>query len=106
MILLLPCRLMRDFRAIVRVGCIDVLDGWHRCAVRRIVASEFVGDQPARFTPLAFQEAAKEAYGRLFVPSWLHQKINVVTILIDGSPQILLLSLNGDKHLIKVPSIP
>jgi hypothetical protein len=55
MIFLLPRRLMRDFRAVIRVDMIDMLDRRHHGSVRGIVAFEFVGHHPSRLTPLAFQ---------------------------------------------------
>jgi len=41
----------------------------------------------------------------LFVPPFLNQDVNRITILIYGSPEIVKPPLNLDKHLIKVPIV-
>ncbi len=55
MMLLLPRRLMRDFRSIVGIDMIDVCDGRHERAVSGSIASQFVSDEPAGLTALAFE---------------------------------------------------
>ena len=105
MIFLLPSGLMRHFNTIVGIDRIDMFNGRHDFPVRGIIACEFVGDEPAWFIALALDQATEEAHGRVFVAAALHENINRVTILIDGSPQVLVFSLNRDKDLIKMPHI-
>ncbi len=62
MIFLLPRRLMRHFRSIVRIDMIDVCNGRHDRAVSGIIAFEFIRDQPSWLTALAFEKTAEEAY--------------------------------------------
>jgi hypothetical protein len=105
MIFLLPRGLVRHFRSIVRIDVIDVCDGRHDRAMSGAIASEFVGDQPSRFTALAFEKTAEEAYRGFLVASPLDQNINRVAVLINRTPKIVLVTLNRDKHLIKIPGI-
>ncbi len=105
MIFSLSRRLMRHFGAVIRIDLIEVFHGRHDRAVRGGVALEFVGHQPSWFTALAFEEMAKEAFGRLFISPMLHENINRVAVLVHGPPQIVLLPLNRDKDFIKVPGI-
>ena len=67
MIFLLSRRLMRHFDAVVGVGIIDVLDRGHHDSVRGVIAFKFVSQHPARFTALAFEQATKDAHGRVSV---------------------------------------
>jgi hypothetical protein len=41
----------------------------------------------------------------LFVATTLHQNINRVAVLIDGTPQMLALPLNGDKDFVAMSRI-
>jgi hypothetical protein len=79
--------LVRHFRSIVRIDVIDVCDGRHDRAMSRIITSEFIGDQPSRFTSLAFEKTAEKAFSRLSVAMALHQNINDIAVLIDGTPR-------------------
>lgn len=77
----------------------------HDLSVSRVIAFQFVREEPARFTALAFDQAAKEADGGLFIASPLHKDINGVAILINRLPEVLMFALNGDDGFIDVPRI-
>ncbi len=53
-----------------------------------IIASELVGHQPPGFSPLAFDETAEKPFGRTLIATALHENINAIAVLIDGTPQI------------------
>ncbi len=91
MIFLLARRLIRHFDAVFGIDGIDVLDGRHDLSVGGVITTEFVRKEPMWFFTLAFQQAAKEAFRSLFVASALHQNINGVAILIDGTPKVVAL---------------
>ena len=62
-------RFVRDFGAVIRI---DVVDRGHDRPMRRIITSEFIGAQPARFTSLAFEKMAEKACSCFLVPAALH----------------------------------
>ena len=103
MIFQLPRGLMRHISTGIGVSGVDVVDGRHHGSMCGIITVEFVGDVPSRFTALSFDQATEEALRRLLVASPMHQDINRITVLVHGSPQILLFALNGHKHFIKMP---
>ena len=103
--LALPCGLVRDFGAIVRVSVRTVSDGRHDRSVRSPVAAQLVGDQPPRLTFLALQQLAKKVFGSPAVTTRLDENIEDVAILIDGTPEIAPLSLDGDEDLVQVPEV-
>ena len=105
MIFLLPRGLMRDIHAVVGIDRIDMLDVWHDCSMSGVIAFQFVGVEPAGLAPLPFDQATKEADRGLLIVSSLHQDINGVPILIDRTPQILMLPVNGDDDFIEMPGI-
>lgn len=96
---------MGDFRAVVRIDLVEVMHRGHDRPMSRIITWEFIGDQPSRFTSLAFEQATEKPFGRLLIAATLHQNINDIAVLIDGTPQILALSLNGDKDCVNMSGI-
>ena len=103
--LALPCGLVRDFGAIVRVSVRTVSDGRHDRSVRSPVAAQLVGDQAHGLALLALQQLAEKACGRPAVATRLDENIEDVAILIDGTPEIAPLSLDGDEDLVQVPDV-
>ena len=97
---------MRHFSTVVGVGGVDVVNAGHQGSMCGVVTFEFVRHEPARFTTLTFDQAAKEAFSRLLVAPALHQDINGVPILIHRPPQILLFPLDGDHDFIQELGIP
>ena len=96
---------MRHFGSVVGVDVIEMFYRRHHGSMSGVIAFECVGHQPSWFTALAFEETAKEAHGRFLVASPLHQDINRVAVLINRTPQILALPLNGDKDFVQIPGI-
>ena len=103
--LALPCGLVGDFGAIVLVSVRAIGDGWHDRSVRSAVAAQLVGDQAHGLTLLALQQLAEKACGRPAVATRLDKDIEDVAILIDGTPEIAPLALDGDEDLVQVPDV-
>ena len=96
---------MRDFHTVVGIDLMDVLNGRHDVTVCGIVAFQFIGDEPARFTALAVDQAAKEADRSILIASLLHENINGIAVLIHGTPEIVALALDRDKYFVEMPGI-
>ena len=103
--LALPCGLVRDFGAIVRVSVRTVSDGRHDRSVRSPVAAQLVGDQSHGLVLLTLHQLAKKEFGTPAVATQLDKDIEDVAILIDGTPEIAPLSLDGDEDLVQVPGV-
>jgi hypothetical protein len=69
------------------------------------IASQFVGNDPQRFDALTTQEFPKEALCRTLITTCLNQDVDHITILIDGTPQILQLSIDSKEDLIQMPAV-
>ncbi len=54
---------------------------------------------------MAFQQLAKKAFGSSAVATRLDEDVDDVAILIDGTPEILPLSLDRDEDLVQVPRV-
>jgi hypothetical protein len=54
---------------------------------------------------LTAQQSAKEPLGCTLTTSRLQQNINDSTILIHGTPKILLLAVDSDEEFVQIPGI-
>ena len=96
---------MGDFDAVVGIDPVDMLNGRHDFTVSGVITAEFIGVKPTGFAALAFDQAAKEPNRGFLIASPLHENINGVPILIDRTPEILMLPVNGDDDFIQMPGI-
>ena len=55
--------------------------------------------------PVTFEQSLEEALGRFAISACLQEYINDFAILIDGTPKIVLLTLDLHKHLVEVKCI-
>jgi hypothetical protein len=69
-----------------------VLHRWHDLAVGGSVGTEFVGDHPSRRAALLLQKASQQALGRRGVAPCLDDLVEYIAILVDGSPEPVLLA--------------
>ena len=84
--LALPCRLMGDFRSIVRVPISAVDHGRHDRTPCGRVAPELVRDQTSRRTALPFQQLPEEARGGTPIAPGLHEDVDHVAVVINRAP--------------------
>ena len=69
------------------------------------VASQFVGNDPQWFGALTAQQSSKESLCSALITMRLDQDVDHVTVLIYGTPQILLLAVDSNEDLIQVPVV-
>ena len=96
---------MRVLRSIVQPLMLPMLNTGHDLSFRRAVALQLIRDEHPRHVPQTLQQLAEELFCGLFVPAALHQDVQDVAILIHGAPQVMLLAIDLDEHLIEVPFI-
>ena len=99
------CRSMRVLSAIVEVAALSMLDIGQQASLRHAIASQLVGDDHARHILQVFQQTLKEPLGGFSITPLLDQNIEDDTILIHGTPQIMLNALDPDKHLVEAPLV-
>ena len=73
--------------------------------MRGSVASEFVGDKPPRRSALLLEKPTEEPDRGCLVPPFLEQAIQDLSILINGSKQVMLPSVDPNKDFIDKPPI-
>ncbi len=73
--------------------------------MRCTIASQLVRHQPAGHATLPLQQLPEEAFGSPAVATRLHEDVDDVAVLVDGTLKILALSLDGDEDLVQVPRV-
>ena len=96
---------MGYFGAIVRVLGRVVGDTGHDVPLGNSVAAQLVGHETTRFLSLTLQEFSEESPRRTPVPTGLDEKVNQVTVLVHGAPQILALTGDRDEDFVQKPRI-
>ncbi len=87
--------LVRDFRPVVRIVAGVVNGTGHNSAVCGGITPQLVGHEPPGFASLTFQESTEEAVGDPLIATGLDQDVHSIPVLIDSSPEIMPLPLNG-----------
>ena len=82
-----------------------MLDIGQQLALRHPIASQFVGDDHSRHILQALQQTLEEPLCSFPITPLLDQNIENDTILIHGSPQIMLNTPEADEYLIEVPLV-
>ena len=80
-------------------------NAWKDRSTGSSVALQFVGDDPEWLLALTAQQSAKEPLGCTLIAARLQQNINDITILIHGTPKILLLAVDFDEEFVQIPGI-
>jgi hypothetical protein len=64
-----------------------------------------VGDQPPRRATLPLQQLTEEAFGGASFSPSLNQDIKHITVLINGTPEILSSTLDRDEDFVEMPRV-
>ena len=74
-------------------------------AVRDLVAAQLIGDQHALHILQSLEEPPEELLGGHSVSAALDQHVDYVAVLVDGAPQVVVLSVDPDEHLVHMPLV-
>lgn len=66
---------------------------------------QFTGDNPLLRETLLLQQSDQQSPGSLGVATELHDLVENISILINGSPKPVLLAGDGNHHLVQVPDV-
>jgi hypothetical protein len=85
-------RLVRYFGAVVEISALSVLDTWQDLALGGGVALQLVGDDDSWNVLQTTQQLAEEAPCRLGTAPALNEDVEDVVLLVDRTPEIMLLA--------------
>src|SRR5260221_2464324 len=94
------------FRSIVQPFVLPMLHARQELAFRRTIAPELISDDDTWNIWEPFEELAEKSFGSFFVSAALDEDVEHVAVLINGSPEEVLLSTNGKHDLIHLPLVP
>src|SRR5262249_23109551 len=97
--------LVRILGAVIEISVLTMFYARQNFAFGRFVALELVSDDHAWDVRHAFEEFGKDLRARPLIPRAFNQDIKDVPVLIDRPPQIVMLALDGQKHLIQMPLV-
>src|ERR1700719_1975143 len=98
-------RLMGVFGPVIEALVLPMLDPGHDLPLGSGVALQLVGDEQTRGSTLLLEELAEQAFGSLLVAPALDENIENEAVLVDGTPEPMLLPGEADDHLIEVPFV-
>jgi hypothetical protein len=84
---------------------LGMLDPGHDLPFGSGVAPQLVGDEHTRRSTLLLEELAEQTLGGLLVAPALDQNIENEALLVDGTPEPMLLPGDADDVLIEVPFV-
>jgi hypothetical protein len=98
-------RLMGVFGPVIEALVLTMLDPGHDLPLGSGVALQLVGDEHTRGSTLLLEELAEQAFGGLLVAPALDENIKNEAVLVDGTPEPMLLPGEADDNLIEVPFV-
>src|SRR5215510_7197232 len=104
-LLSLACRLVRVLGTIVEIPILAMFHPWQDLALGGSVALELIGDDHARDVGQSFEQLTEELLRSPLVPATLHQDIQHIAVLIHRPPEIVVIALDGEKHLVEIPLV-
>ena len=67
------------------------------------IAPQLVGDQPPGLVSLTFQQLSEEAFSRTPIAARLDEDVDHVAVLVNRTPEIVLLTPDVHEEFIQVP---
>src|SRR5438105_7094665 len=98
-------RLMGVFGPVIEALVLPMLDPGHDLPLGRGVALQLVGDEHTRGSTLLLEELAEQAFGGLLVAPALDENVKNEAVLVNGTPEPMLLPGEADDNLIEVPFV-
>ena len=95
-----PCRLMRLLSPIIGVLRCIVNDFRHHFPMRDSIAPQLVGDYLPGLPSMAPDQSPEEPLCSCTITAGLEKYINHLTILVYGSPQVVLLTVDLHENFI------
>ena len=94
---------MGVLRPIIQALVLPVFDTFKQFPFGRTLAFQLVGHDNSWRKARRFEQLAEKLLGGSLIPMALHQDSEDLPVGIHGPPEIVLLPLNGDHNLIKMP---
>jgi hypothetical protein len=94
-----------EFRPVIQILRLTVLNRASNLALRRLVAAQLVGNHYPGHVLQTLEQLAKEPGRGLGVPPRGDQNVQDIPVLVDGAPQVLPLTVDREEYLVEMPRI-
>lgn len=91
---------MRNLGSVICILACIVNRVWDELSMCGAIAFQLIGHYFPGFIIMILQQALEKALGRLAVASCLQKPIDHLSVLINSSPQVLLLTLDFHEHFV------
>src|SRR5215471_3644611 len=105
-ILTLPRGPMRVFAAVIEIAALAVLHARENLALGCAITFQLIRNDDPRYVLQPLEQLTKKLLCRLFVAAALHEDIEDVVVLVNRTPEVMALAIDGQKHFIQVPLVP
>jgi hypothetical protein len=82
-----------------------MFDARHDLNLSRGIALELVSDKNPKRIPQALEELAKKPFSSLLIAPALHQDVECMAVLIDSTPEVMMLALDREHDFVKMPLV-
>ena len=96
---------MGVLRTIIRTLIIDVFSRKAEGSKSDMIGPEFIGCDPSWRPPLLLQQLPHQLQRRLGIPLRLHEEIQNLALIVDGTPQPMAPTVNNEDHFIEMPIV-
>jgi hypothetical protein len=96
---------MRILCSVVQTLVRPVLNSWHYLSSGSPIGGQLVGDDALGHDALPLHQPGQQALSCLGVAAALDDLVEDISVLINGSPEPVLLASNADDHLIQMPDV-
>jgi hypothetical protein len=96
---------MRVLCAVVEIPMLAMFYAREQLALGGSVAFEFIRYDHARYVGQSLEQLAEKPLRGLLVTVTLHQNVEDVAVLIHCPPEIMPLTLDGEKDLVEMPLV-
>jgi hypothetical protein len=98
-------RLMGIFGAIVEIAVLPMFHARQELSLGGSITLQLIRDDDPWSILASFEELAEEFLRSLLVPPALHQDIEDVPVLVDGTPEIVPCPIDGEEDFIQMPFV-
>src|SRR5438128_9208643 len=96
---------MRVLHTVIKIAMLAMFYSRKKLSLGSTVALQLIGDEHSRHVPQALEQLAEELLCRSLISAALDRDIEYVAVLIHCPLQIVIFTLDRQKHFIHMPFV-
>jgi hypothetical protein len=90
---------------VIEIATLAVFYPGQDLPLRRAIALELIGNDDPRDILTALEQLTEKLLRRLLIAAALHQNVEHVVVLVDGTPQVMALAIDRQEDFIQMPFV-